>query len=503
MSQLKKGAILSYGTIFLTNALGLVLTPFIIRKLGNSEYGLYTLVGSLIAYISILDFGLNNTIVRFVAKYRAQNDLKKEENFLATTMLIYAFISLIILLVGIGFYYNIDSFFNKLSSIELVKAKKIFAILIFNLTITLPGGTFNAICSAYEKFVFPRALTLIKYLVRALLIFTILMLNADSLGLVILDTILNCVFITISAFYVFKFLKVKIKLHKLSGYAIKNIFSYSIWIFVYAIASQFQWQSGQIVLGAISGTKFIAIYSVGVLLGSYYATFSSAISGLFIPKAVKMIANNNSEKELTDTMILVGRLCMYILFLIFGGFLLFGKNFIELWVGETYFDSWLIAIIIMIGYTVPLIQIFGNSILEAKGKYSFKAILNLIFLSLGVLLGIFLTRFNPTIGMIFGICFCWIMSQIILNYYYIKVIRLDIKRFFIELFKRMIYVFPLIILITSFLNIINGINWIILGIKILFYVIVYLIMVYKFSFNEYELNLVNGLFKKFKIIKNE
>ena len=81
--------------------------------------------------------------------------------------------------------------------------------------------------------------------------------------------------------------------------------------------------------------------------------------------------------------------------------------------------------------------------------------------------------------------------------------KLSLGHFFIELFKRMIYVFPLILLITSFLNIINGINWIILGIKIFFYVIIYLIMVYKFSFNEYELNLVNGLFKKFKIIKNE
>ncbi|NHN26144.1 oligosaccharide flippase family protein [Flavobacterium jejuense] len=498
MSQLKKGAILSYTTIFLTNGLGLLLTPFIIRKLGNSEYGLYTLVGSLIAYVSVLDFGLNNAIVRFVAKYRAQNNRNKEENFLATTMIIYSFISLVVLLVGIVFYLNIETFFKKLTSAELEKAKILFAILIFNLTITLPGGSFSAISSAYERFVFPRALTLVKYLIRAFLIVSILMLNADSLGLVILDTTLNIVFISINAYYVFKYLKVRIKLHEFNWYSIQDIFSYSIWIFVYAIASQFQWQSGQIVLGAISGTKMIAIYSVGVLLGSYYATFSSAISGLFIPKAVKMITNNNSEKELTDTMIMVGRLCMFVLFLIFGGFFLFGKNFIQLWVGSTYNDSWIIALIIMIGYTTPLIQIFGNSILEAKGKYSFKAILNLIFLFFGVLLGVFLTRFNTAVGMILGICISWVVSQIILNYYYVKVIKLDIKRFFISTFEKMIYIFPLIICVFYFLNFIEVTNWFILGIKIFLYAIVYSIVIYKFCLNKYELSLVKGLLKNLK-----
>ena len=97
MSQLKKGALLSYVTIILTNLIGLLLTPFIVRSLGNSEYGLYALIGAFIGYISVLDLGLNNTIVRYVSKYRAENDKEGEEVFLGTTMLIYAFISFIVI----------------------------------------------------------------------------------------------------------------------------------------------------------------------------------------------------------------------------------------------------------------------------------------------------------------------------------------------------------------------------------------------------------------------
>ncbi len=496
MSQLKKGALLSYLSIFLTNGIGLLLTPYIIHKLGDSEYGLYTLIGSLIAYIGVLDFGLNNTIVRFIAKYRAMENRQEEENFLASIMIIYSIISIVILVIGFFFYFKLETIFNKFSISELEKAKTLFAILVFNLTITLPGGSFIAICSAYEKFVFPRVLSLIKYLVRTLLIFSFLLYNSNSLGLVIIDTILNILFIAISAYYVFKVLKVKFKLHEFNFDSIKNIFSYSFWIFVYSIAMQFQWQSGQVVLGAISGTKTVAIYGVGVLLGSYYSTFSSAISGLFIPKAVQMIINNNNTSQLTDTMIIVGRLCLFILLLIFGGFLLFGNDFILLWVGKNYKDSYSIALIIMIGYTTPLIQIFGNSILEAKGKYSFKAILNLIFLFLGMLLGMVLTRYNETTGMILGICVCWVISQIIMNLYFIYIIKLEIGRFFTDTFSQMIFAFPIIILLSYQLNYIQINGWLFFCIKIGIYGLTYCLITYRFCLNQFEKSLLLSLVKK-------
>ena len=69
MNQLKTGAILSYITIFLTVIIGVMLTPFIIQKLGDAEYGLYTLIGAFVGYISVLDFGLNNTVKSLDKKF--------------------------------------------------------------------------------------------------------------------------------------------------------------------------------------------------------------------------------------------------------------------------------------------------------------------------------------------------------------------------------------------------------------------------------------------------
>src|SRR5690606_33540080 len=162
MSQIKKGAALNYVTIFLTNVVGLLLTPFIIKKLGDAEFGLYTLIGAFVGYISVLDLGLTNTIVRFVAKYRAEKDKKGEENFLATTMIIYFIISIGVIIIGTVCYYNLESIFqDSLTAEQLDKAKIMFIILIFNLAITLPGGAFMGICSGYEQFVFPKAVNIV------------------------------------------------------------------------------------------------------------------------------------------------------------------------------------------------------------------------------------------------------------------------------------------------------------------------------------------------------
>jgi len=487
LSQLKKGALLSYITIFLTNIIGLLLTPFIIKSLGDAEYGLYTLIGAFVGYISVLDFGLNNTIVRFVAKYRAEKDKKGEENFLAITMGIYGVISLIIVIVGVILYFNLDSIFsNSLTIEELSKAKVMFVILIFNLAITLPGGAFTAICSGYEHFVFPRTINIVRYLVRSLMVVGLLLLGGDAIGLVILDTVMNILVIILNSYYVLNKLKVVFKLHYFEIPLVKEIFSYSVWIFIFALVGQFQWKAGQIILGTLTNTTTVAIYAVGIMLGTYYGAFSTAISGVFLPRATKMAVDNVSGEELTTMMIKIGRISFLVLLMILGGFFLFGKQFILLWVGETYIEAWFIALIIMIAYTTPLVQAFGNLILVAKSKFSFKAIVYITLISLGTLTGALLVPTYGIKGMIMGTTVGWLISQVIMNFYYQKVIKLSILSFFKQLIDSILFSFIIIMIGGYFINKLPGTNWINLSIKAISFTILYWLIMYIFGMQNSE-----------------
>ncbi len=498
MSQLKKGALLTYLKIFLTNVIGIVITPLIVSYLGKDEYGIFNAIGALIGTIALLDFGLTNTVVRFIAKYRAEKDRKGEENFLATIGILYFVISLLVIIFGIIFYFFIDSYFTKFSIEELKIAKIMFVILIFNLAIQLPGMIFTGICKGYEAFVFPESVSVIRYLLRSVTVVAVLFLGGRAISLVIVDSIFNILTISVSAYYVIKKLNVRFKLHKLSKAFIKQILKYSSWIFVFSIVGMLQWKSGSWVLGAMSVPKVLGVYGIGIALGTYYGAFSTAISSVFLPRATQMTVRNATGEELTDMMIKLGRLSFIMLMYVLGAFILYGEQFINLWVGGAELEAdgtynmqecreiYSIALIIMIGYTLPLLQAFGNSILEAKNKLSFKAILYLVFMILGTILGGFLAVKYSALGMISGLVAGWLIVQNVMNFYYHKKIGLNIFRFFRELFYKTLIVILVVMIIGYFINYIQGNGWGNFILKGSAYTIVFAVIMYFFGLLEYE-----------------
>lgn len=507
MSQLKKGAFLNYATIVLTNVIGLLMTPFILSHLGKSEYGIYLTIGALVGTISLLDFGLNNTIVRFVAKYRAENDSKGQENFLATTMLLYLIISTIIVAIGLIFYNYIDTYFTKMNTAEIEIAKTIYKIFIFNLAIGLPGAALTGICYGHEDFVFPKMLNIIRYIMRSITVVAILILGGRSISLVIIDSIFNVVIISITSYYVFRKLKVKIKLHEFSLKFVKHIFSYSTWIFVFALVSLFQWKAGHWVLGRISPPEILTIYGIGIVLGTYYGAFSTAISSVFLPRATKMSVDDASGEELTDMMIKIGRLSFIVLMFILTAFALFGKQFVFLWVGgelgeDGSFQSWVIALMIMVAYTLPLVQGFGNSILEAKSKLRFKAILYLSFMLIGTVLGAILAEKYAAIGMMVGTVIAWLIVQNVMNFYYHKTIGLNIPRFFKSLLNKTFIVVLIASAIGVAINLIPGMGWWNFIIKATLYAIVFSVLMYNMGLIAFEKQLFQSTLRPlFKFLK--
>ncbi len=434
IDQLKGGAALSYITIFLTNVVGLILTPFIIRSLGSAEYGLYTMIGALVGYMSVLDFGLNNTIVRFVAKYKAENDKKGEENFLAHSFIMYFCISTLVVILGCFLYFNLDNLYGEtLTSDQLEKAKIMMLILIFNLAVSLPGGAFAGICYGHEQFILPKITNIIRYVVRSILVVVILLYGGDSIGLVVLDTIMNLLIITIHIIIVFKMLNRKVKLHFVDRKLFKTILGFSLWLFVFALVHQLRWQFGQLIIGIYYSTTIVAIYAVGMTLGNYYGAFSSAISSVFLPRAIQMTVKNIPTEQLTDTFIKISRIILLILLYIFGAFIIVGKDFVFFWVGEEYFMAYYYAIVIMLGLTPILSQGFANNILEAKNLLSYRGKLLLTLTIIGTVISIPVVKTFGIFEMIITIVLFMLLERIIMISYYNKNTNLNMSRYYKEI----------------------------------------------------------------------
>ena len=488
-NQIKTGVLLGYLNIFFVNVIGLFLTPFIIRCLGDSEFGLYSLIGTFVAYLSLMDLGLNNTIIRFVSLFRAKKDKSGEEQFLGTIMVIYGFISLAVVLLGGIMYYNIDLIFgSSLSIAELYKAKIMYLILIFNVVIVLPCGSFNAICTAYERFIFSNAIKIFRYLLRSATVICVLMYGGGAISIVIIDTSFNIIIALVTYLYTKKKLNIKYDFSQRDWGAIKHIFSYSIWIFLIAISQSLQWQAGQTFVGIVMDTVQVAVFAVGVMLGSYYGAFTGVLNTMLLPKASRMILDNSTPKQLTDTMIRVARFNNLLSFLILGGFIVFGQDFIRLWVGDTYMESWAIAVLVMLSVTVPLSQSFGQSILEAKMKIRFRSIFNTISLIVGVIIGFIMTKHYGIIGMATSICLALIINSIAINWYFYKIFNFRVFDFFLcSFFPFILCSFVLVggvLLFKDSLTIVD--NWFQLIFAGCIYVVLYIVTSFVFVLTKEE-----------------
>ena len=117
--EIKYGAILGYVNIFSTILVTLVYTPIMLRLVGQSEYGLYALISSIISYLSVLDMGFGNAMIRFVSKSQAkkENDSKINGMFL----FLYIIIGIVAFIIGMALYANVEVLFsNSLTALELI-----------------------------------------------------------------------------------------------------------------------------------------------------------------------------------------------------------------------------------------------------------------------------------------------------------------------------------------------------------------------------------------------
>ena len=73
-NQLKAGVILSYLTTGISIVIQLVYMPVMIRLLGQSEFGLYTLVSGVVSYLSLFSLGFTGAYLRFFARENQKND---------------------------------------------------------------------------------------------------------------------------------------------------------------------------------------------------------------------------------------------------------------------------------------------------------------------------------------------------------------------------------------------------------------------------------------------
>ena len=506
MNQRKAGVVLSYTTQAIKMLSSLLYTPIVLRLLGQSEYGLYQLVGSIVAYLGLLSFGFSSSYIRFYSRVRESGDDEDVARLNGMFMTVFLIIAAVAAISGTIMVQNIHGIFGSgLTESEYKTAKILMMIMVYNVVINFPNSVFTCIISSQERFFFQRLLSLLQTLLNPFLGLPLLLMGYGSIGLVVVTTVLTMAKIGLDIWYVFAKLHTRFVFKGFDFSLFRDLGTFTFFIFLNQIINQVNWGVDRFLLGRMIGTAAVAIYGLGAQINNIFINFSTIISSVFSPQIHRIVVKGNDNHELSELMIRVGRIQFFVLSLILTGFIFVGKPFMIIWGGSNeYAESYYVALLLIVPVIVPLIQNIGIEIQRAKNMHKARSVVYSCIAIANIIISIPLIRWLGPRGAAWGTAISLVCGNIIfMNWYYAKRIGLEIGAFWRSIFS----IFPALImpciLGVVMMQFFPPSRFRFLLLEIIIYTAVFSISMWKFGMNEYERSLVYQIINKIKRRKND
>ena len=388
---------MAYGAIIVNVFVTLLFTPFLVRSLGKEGYGLVSLAIAFLSYLNILDFGINDSLLRFFVRYR--NDRKAAQGFLSRMMSIYVFIGVLIVVLGIALSKLFPFLFSsKMSLGEVGELQEMIVIMAVGASVQIGLNPIAALAYAHEKHFFMKLLESITLLGTTLVTVFFLIMEFGPFSVVAIAAIGKVIQGVCRVAYVQKSIGVKLKLASVDNRELRQVIAYASPIFLSIVAGAIFWKFDSILIGSMVGLAPVAVYSIGVTFNKYFISSATALSRVMTPKIIDQLDGGASPQVITNEMIRISRIQALILLLILSGLVVYGKRFLNLWLGAEFDQSYWIMLFILVPYTLELTGNSRNVVLQVKQLYWHKTAITFSMALLNIPLTILFLKMWGVLG---------------------------------------------------------------------------------------------------------
>ena len=505
MNERSKGAIMNYLYMGVQVIVNLIYVPLLLSFIGTAEYGLYQLIGSVMAYLLIMNSTIAAAVQRYYNKYLALHDEQKALNVLGVSRVLYRVLSGVAVIVGVVLIAVANvAYADSLSSDQLSELSIMLGVLIVNVIIVLNNSIYSATIEAHERFTFQYGLQVVLTALQPAAIALAVYLWPYAISVVVVQLATVAIEAMLRRRYTHRRLGITVKLIEFDRGLARSLLVFSGAILLATIADQIFWRTDQLILAFFFGAEMVGIYGIASQILMCYMPLGIAVSAVFLPKVTRIYRGEDSDETLSDLFIRIGRISFLVLGLVLSGFIVFGDAFIQLWAGYGFHEAFIVAVIIMVPFTIDLIQNVGLTILRVNNTYGFRAriyfavaLLNIVATILLVpQLGMVGAAISTAIAMVIG-------SGFVMNWFYWKRTRLDIPRFWREICRAAFAPSLLLVVIGAMAIFIlpAASSWGILILYVIAYTAIYLVVCWLFSFNAYEKGLLKSLIQAVIIAK--
>ena len=498
----KTGVLLSYALMIVQMMSTMLFTPFLISRLGQAEYGVYSLMLSLTTSFTLLDLGVGTSVVRYMSKYISSKNNLESRKLLGVTTLYYFGISIIALVIGIIIRAAIPTLFaTGLNESQVKLAQDLFFVTIISTSITLATSSFTNTIIAFEKFTISKGISIVMTVLKMVLSLLALLSGCNSMGIVLVNLVTTILTSAIYVLYVLFKLKVKPLFKDIHLPFIKEIVSYSSFILVQTAASLIITMSGQVLLGAFAkeSAVIIGVFSVGTQIVQYFKSFGSHFTSVLMPGLVRFADSNKNRELYEKELIRISRIIFMFLSLVWVVFLFNGKRFVILWAGEENSRAFYVAAILMFPLLFSYSEGAGYQLIQALALHKLPSIVQLISAIITVPITILLILWKPFEGVVIGSFIAFMLCEtVVMNIMYKKQLGIRLLVLFKGIFKG---VLPSLIICVLSGCIINALNilkngWLSFIINCTVMIITYGVCMLTFGMNKSEKLMIKGIIYK-------
>jgi len=381
-----------YGVTLLV---GFLLAPMIVHRLGNSGYGVWTLIVSLTGYCGLLDLGLRSALMRFVSRGMGQKDPARVNVTLSSAMALLGTAGVLAFVVTVAIHgsfarFNVDADLGPAARTALL-------ICGLNISLVLPLTVFSVVLPSLERYDVTNAITICTALLRAALVVTVLKLGFGIVALSMITLAVTGVEYGAHAILARKFFpQLRLSVAAISASTCRELFSFGLFRFIWIVANQLIFYTDSVVIGLYLNVGAITGYAIAASLVNYGRNIVSLATNTLLP-ATNRLDDRKDIEGLRALHILGTRMGSFIGLALCTGYIAFGDMFIRLWMGDKYASSAVILRVLVLPQFASMSQYMSTLVLVGTGRHRFMAFLAITEAILNVFLSILLI---PTMGVL-------------------------------------------------------------------------------------------------------
>jgi O-antigen/teichoic acid export membrane protein len=362
--------IATYSRSVLSAALGLFSMRWVLGALGQSDFGLFSVVGSIITFIVFLNGVMAGSAARHFAYSIGEGDMEKVNQWFNAAFSIHLILPLILILIGwpIGEYCITNVL--TIPPDRIATSLWVFRISLISAFFSMVTIPFSAMFTAKQHITTLAVWGTLQSILSFSFAFLLTRISGDRLLIYAIGTVAITVCmqagLSVQAIIVFRECRIR-SAQWFDAERFKKILSFAVWNFIGSFGAILRNQGSSLLLNIFFGPRVNAAFGIANSVTTQAMTLSSAMTGAFSPE----ITASEGRGERNHMLEIALRMCKFstLLVMLFAIPLIAEVDYVlKLWLHDVPPYAGTLCQLMLIMFLIDQLTVGYMSAVNAKGK---------------------------------------------------------------------------------------------------------------------------------------